>query len=240
MSEIDRFDLLSGTNIQYDGICILRSPTLNDIREIGYAKYNSYISLLCLDIDKYIKMTGINQIKRSDIRVFDLLISDASLRGYLCDALSFFVSGDIEFIESYKAYKVTCNETPGIINRNNFESVQNGILQTNCVSVKKPNKKLKFRNKYAQELYEECGEDGGTIDPNMSLPNLIASIVAYHGAYTYENIWSLTVYQLYDLFFRINSKTQLGILGLRWAAWGKEDFDFSVWYKDIHENVKEI
>jgi len=240
MSEISKFDLLSGTNIQYDGICVLHSPTLNEIREIGYSKYNSYISLLCLDIDKYIKMTGLNKIKESNVCIYDLLISDVSMREYLRDALSFFISGDAEFVESYQAFKVVCNGTPGIINRNNFEDIQNGILQANCVSIKKPNKKLKFRNKYAQELYEECGEDGGTIDPNMSFPNLIASIVAYHGAYTYENIWSLTVYQLYDLFLRLNCKNQFAMTGVAWAMGNIKDFDFSVWYKDIHENVKEI
>lgn len=239
MSVIDRFDLLSGIDVPYDGVCTFRSLTLDDIRKIGYSRYNLYVSLLRLDIDTYIQITGVDKELLTDLCIFDLLVCNGKLRGDLLDALSIFISGQVSFIDSRQEFKVVCESNAGVIDRNNFENVQYGLSQVNCFPVKKQKKNLKFRNEYARKLYEECGEDGGIVDSNMSLQNIIATIVAYHGSYTYENIWSLTIYQLYDLFMRLCNKHQFAIAGVAWANGNAEEFDFNVWYKDIYENEKE-
>ena len=241
MREIDRFDLLSGINIPYDGICTFRSLTLNDIRrKIGYPNYNLYVSLLSLDIDKYIKITGVDRDLLKDLCIFDLMISNEKLRYDFQTALSTFILGKVNFMESRQAFEVVCGKNVGTIDRSNFENIQYGLSQINCFPVKKQNKNLKFRNEYARKLYEECGEDGGAVDLNMSLQNIIASIVAYQSSYTYENVWSLTIYQLYDLFIRLNYKIPFTMGGIAWANGNANEFDFNAWYKDIYENEKEI
>ena len=242
MSDISKFDLISGADISYKGICLLHPPHLDDIRRIGFDEYNSYIGFLTTDLNKYLSVSDISTdaVKGiPDLRIFDIWISTTSMREHLKNAFSFFISGKIKFVPSYNAFKVTCGETIGIINRNNYLDVVSGILNLNCVNYEQgKQEELIFQDEESRKLYEQIQKAKKTgelksEDKNFSLANLISSVASFGNGYNLINIWGLTVYQLYDQFYRLNSKFQLDIVGTRWAAWGKEDFDFDVWHKDI-------
>ncbi len=73
----------------------------------------------------------------------------------------------------------------------------------------------------------------GKINYDINLANIISALSIQHNSYNMTNIWSLTVYQLYDQFFRLNIKTQVDINSMRWAAYGTEAFDYNLWFKSI-------
>ena len=239
MSKLDHLQLISNDNIFYDGTCTLRHTTLADIKKIGLSKYNEYLNILHLDVETFNDQFG-SKFDADSINIFNILTSNQSMRDFLCEALSFFIIENVFYEPNYHAFKVDgekITDVLGIINCNNYNEIANGILQLNFIKDDEitpdetKNSKLKdilkkFKKGRAKLTKSKTG------DSNINIPNMISSIVAYGNNYNYESIWSLTVYQLYDLFFRLNVKTQLDITGLRWAAWGKDEFDFSVWYKD--------
>jgi len=59
---IDPFDLISGQSIVVNNACTIRQPTLNDIRKIGYSKYNNYMSMLLMDVNTFQKSLNIEDI----------------------------------------------------------------------------------------------------------------------------------------------------------------------------------
>lgn len=67
----------------------------------------------------------------------------------------------------------------------------------------------------------------------LSLSSIISAVAARHHSLNILNIWDLTVYQLYDQFAQLNKSLQVDVSSMRWAAWGQEPFDFSLWYKDM-------
>lgn len=78
------------------------------------------------------------------------------------------------------------------------------------------------------ELRKAKNQDG-----NIDLLNLISAVSARGCGYTLFDIWDLTVYQLYDQFARMNVNVQMDIYSSRWAAWGRDDFDVSLWFKNL-------
>ena len=96
-----------------------------------------------------------------------------------------------------------------------------------------------FASEKARRIWEKCQKGKAQMrkaskqDINMELPNLIGAVAARSGGYTLLNIWDLTVYQLYDQFTRTNVNVQMDIYASRWAAWGKDDFDVAMWFKNI-------
>ncbi len=239
MSEINQLDLLSDDCIAYKKICTLLPPTLKKIKKIGFEKYNEYVNIIHFDVAEFNEQFKTNFNPRQ-LNIFDILISEPSMRELLCEALSFFIVEKISYSKSYNAFKIDGDKSTnivGIINRNNYQEIKSGILQINFIhdDTIKPTKST---SKRALKILDKLNKGRSklakakTKESNITIPNMISSIIAYGNNYTYQNIWSLTVYQLYDLFFRLNVKTQMDITGLRWAAWGKDEFDFSIWYKD--------
>lgn len=249
MAKIDYFDLISGREIPYEGICSLKPPKLSDISEIGYMAYNSLLVILTMDLDKYLEISNLREVynkfseKEKDIYdIFMIMVEPPDTRELLHRALCFFISEKLIFDKSECKFLVVNDKgsTIGTIDSSNYEVIKSGILQLNYLAVDEAIPKKNFKNKRKRDIYEKIRKGKRTAnktkrtDENMNLPNLISSISACHNSYNLSNIWSLTVYQLYDQFYRLNNKITLDVIGTRWAAWGKEDFDFSVWYKDLN------
>lgn len=241
MSKISKFDLISGADIEYDGIRILHPPHLIDIKNIGYEKYNSYLNFLSIDKNKYLEIVGISpnsicEIK--DLCIFDIWISNLSMREQCQDVLSFFISGDVIYSISKNAFKVSHGNEEMFIDRNNYADIVSLILNLNCLNFE-DSEEIIFQDEASKKLYEKIqkAKKEGKLKSDSKdflLSNLISSVAAYGNGYTLNNLWDLTIYQLYDQFYRLDTKFHLDIIGTRWAAWGKEDFDFDVWHKDIN------
>lgn len=247
MSVLHSFDLLGGGPIPYDDLCTLRPPTLDDIRRIGYDRYQQYLQLFTLEREPLWEALGIREqldslpaAEQDHFSPFVLLTLQPVLRDLLREALSFFLCETVVFDEplgSYLLFRPEEDTPRRLVNARNFESVRSGIRQLNCLSNQGAAKK-RFRNRKAREIYEKIQRSRQApkkpfADDSLSLPNLIAAVCVYHPSYNLLNIWPLTVYQLYDQFWRLHLKFQLDITGTRWAAWGTEPFEFSLWFKDM-------
>ena len=233
---IDAFTLISGSNIDWNGILTIRQPRLGDIRDVGYSKYQMYLNMMLLSKAHLLSTMGIHDAQLADaIDLYALLCEDPTSRERLIDAFSFFIVEPL----SYHDGSIFVGDIP--VSARILDQVKPLILELSYIKTPEPPKKPKFASKSAEELwyklqkgkrdFEQAKAKAQAVDENMSLPNLISAVAAEHQGYSLLNIWDLTVYQLYDQFARINTKVQIDVYGQRWAAWGKDDFDTSVWFK---------
>ncbi len=70
----------------------------------------------------------------------------------------------------------------------------------------------------------------------MELGNIISAVAGKSQTLNLLNIWDLTVFQLWDSFFRLSSNNLYAIQSMSVAAWGDKDkhFDAASWFRRIN------
>lgn len=234
---VDNLTLISGVDIQVSDGIVIRQPKLRDIckPDIGEARYNTYVSVFDLTVADVFggDDAALPAALLEHMHIFDVLIGIDEHRHILLDALNFFLATTVVYDDA-KHLVVTSD---GIqITRDVFDAIAPIVLQINCVQQKRDTAKT-YANQRAKRIFEkiqkakEQQKRRGKSDPNYTIPNIVSKLSSKHPSYNLLNIWDLTIYQLYDQFACTCMNNQLDVIGLRWAAWGKEDFDFSQWYK---------
>lgn len=247
--------LLRGKPIRIDGIGTLVSPTLDSIFDLSgdtdsQDKYLIYLNILRMNLQSFLKMSGLEHIynemsdeQKQQCSLYKLLIAEKQMRSILIECFSFFIAENIEFNQENLCFDVLSdeNETVGVINEENFNSVRFNILRMNCISAQEM-KPLKFKNEHARQIYEACqqgreefekAKQTNKVDVKFSFENLVTYVATKSQTYNFENVWNLTIYQFQQEFQRLNLYNQLDTISKRWATWGKDKFDFSAWYENI-------
>lgn len=237
MPTVDAFTLISGGSYPYHNMLRVIPPTLGKIRDVGIDRYNGYLSTMLSAPDDLLEALGV------DVSILDECPKDPlifmtlfpPLRNELIAAVSFFIDKTLTYDDEI-GYCVDGE----VLTLDEFRDVRSIILQLCCVedSVTPPKK---FRNEKARKIYEliqarkaeqaKAAKKSKKENPDTALPNLISAFCANSQSYNLLNVWDLTIYQFYDQYHRLDTKIQLDVFGLRWAAWGKKDFDFSLWHK---------
>lgn len=235
VESIDALTLLSGDDISWNELVTIKQPTLRDIQNVGYHTYQTYLTILMIDEDQVIEALGIQDSAVRDVLdVYTILGLDDDASSIFINALSFFIREPV----SFKNGSFYIGQIPA--SAKILDALKEIIFELSYIKREPKKKKPKFASKQAEELWHRLQKGKQDLakakqkktDENMELPNLISAVAAEHPGYNLTSIWDLTVYQLYDQFARINTRVQLDVYGQRWAAWGKDDFDTSVWFKN--------
>lgn len=69
----------------------------------------------------------------------------------------------------------------------------------------------------------------------MELGNIISAVAGRHPGLDIRTIWDITVYQLWDAFFRLCSNQFLDLQARSVAVWGDKHkrFDAAAWYQTL-------
>lgn len=233
MIQICPMRLMHGLPFSVNRFCTVRQPTLGDIDQLGYERYHSLISTFLVGKADLLKTLGVEDGPEFDpYSVYDLMGAIPELRETLLAALRFFVAEPI----SYNDGKFYANDH--LLNKADLEDVAEAVMQLSYIKHDSQSQH-RFASEKARRIWEKCQKGKAKLrkatqqDVNIELPNLIGAVSARNCGYTLLNIWDLTVYQLYDQFTRMNVNVQMDIYATRWAAWGKDDFDVSLWFKNI-------
>lgn len=235
MVNIDKFALIAGDDIRWNDMITIRQPTLMDIRLVGYHKYQAYLSMLLIQKQNILDMMGIDDPQLADnLDLYMILGADVSIRNMFIEALSFFIREPVSFDND--SFYIGCIPATSRV----LDPIKSIICEMSYIKQDTPPEEPKFASKRAREIWLKTQKGKrdlekakhNKVDENMELPNLISAIAAEHYGYNLTNIWNLTVYQLYDQFARINTRVQIGVYGQRWAAWGQDDFDTTMWFKN--------
>ena len=142
MAKIEAYELISGRDIKYENICTLHPPTLSSIWDIGFPKYNNYLTILAMNLDKYIEIMNlqetierIDEQMRKECTIFDFLIAEQSTRELLSEALCFFIAEKIEYDPINRWFSILDNNEAPVahIDRSNYENIKYGIQQCNFI-----------------------------------------------------------------------------------------------------------
>lgn len=235
MVNIDCFQLLLGkdTYIRINDFCEVRQPTLGDISKIGHDRYQSYLSTFLVKKSELLKTLGTEDGPEYDpYSLWDIMLVIPELRANLLAALDFFVVGDISADEGS-----ICVDEKSLSNMD-LHDIAAAVSKISCIEMDDESQHV-FASERTRRLWEKMQKGRQELrkaknqDGNIDLFNLISAVAARGCGYTLFNIWDLTVYQLYDQFARINVGVQMDIYSSRWAAWGKDDFDVSLWFKNL-------
>lgn len=244
------FDLLSPEPIYVPNIGGIRCPTLREINKITCTMYQLYLLVLSMTPKTYFKMAGQIQIyenllceQKAALHIFDLITQDKQYLSPAENALNFFLECRAAYDAQHRCFVLYDNENDspfGIIERDSWIPLCDMILQRNCV--KQKNEDLsKVKSKKAISIIQklqkgrEKQEKGTTEDKNMELGNIISAVAAKHPSLNLINIWDITIYQLWDTFYRLCNNHVLDIQSMSVAAWGDKNnhYDPAAWYKKL-------
>jgi len=250
MSKIEYFDLLSPSPIPIQSVGRIRKPTLKEISDsIGIKKYNYYIYLLNLNVEEYVQISGLSEFyselseeQKSELTLYNFIINDIELREMFSETFSFFIVENVVFSEDHNVFLVLDeeNETVGFINNENYRTVCDYILQSNCVETKQKPKKQIFTSERARELYElqekrkKNSQKKDDYQKDLELGNMISKLSAYHNNLNPTNIWDLTIFQIYDQFQTVNYMKQINLSEMIYSNHGGE-YSPTDWFKNIKD-----
>lgn len=244
MATVDYLSLISDMPYMVDGINVY-PPHLSEISKIGYSAYESFLSIFFLSAVDIGRIVGLEdgQLPPS-VTAIQLITRIPELRAALLRALSFFLHADVLYADDI-GYSIQMESNVEYLSLDQIREIRSVILQFCNIQDDMETAPVKFKNARAKEIYEKIQrkkaekQKASAISNeslSMTLPNLISAVAAYSPTYNYLNIWQLTVYQFYDQFARLSDHLQLQVFGQRWAAWGTDNFDFSVWYRPLNKH----
>lgn len=256
----DYFDLLSPAPILLPGIGNVLSPTLRDISVIGIHTYHYYLSVLSMNLKMYFSMTAhpeqydlLSEEELSRLSIFDLLTAHASSAALLQTILNFFLKEDVLFSEAEGCFLVTTDENSpekcltGKITRENYEKLCGIICRRNNVRFQNEYRLSDVKSKKALEIMKKLKKGRAEkakyakADQSTEIGNVISAVANKHPSLNPLNIWDITVFQLWDAFFRLSNNQIYNIESMSVAAWGNKDnhFDAAGWFKPLDFNNKD-
>lgn len=236
--------LILGRNIPIPNLCTIKQVKLVDISDPDMLeKYHQYLSIISYNTDDVIDLykardeyEKLSYDARAQIDAFSLLISVDFFRTILGQALQFFIEEDVVFDQELGGFSVYAGKKRvSVIDYITYKSVRDLILKSNFIQAEKAENECIFANSKARAIFAKL-KKGRKLKresgDSMQISDIVSSVSIQSNSYNLLNIGGLTVYQLYDQFYRLDTKVQIDVCSLKWAAWGTEPFDFSLWYKN--------
>lgn len=220
-NEIDlKINMLSGRPLYTDDLRVDQIK-LTDIVDFGYMKYTSYLSLLTTSKEELIK-----EGESTPLSLFEIVINsrDEVLIESFAKSLCFFLgesTEDFYVVEGYGiAFGIGNNEMPinKIVTADNFPDIVQILKYQNCLTSSSSNyikanpaanektRKVQERlEKTRQALEKAKSASSSGADSNIDFFDIISSVSTKSNTYNKQNVWDLTIYQLYDEYKRLEA-----------------------------------
>ena len=253
---LDYFDCISPLPLDLVNVGSIKSPKLIEIAEISYYTYSLYIAHLKMTPEEYFETYHKDKEVDTEsifyMTKFDLLLADDNFRKIITSAINFFFVEDFEFNPEYTAFvSITKNEIGKIVDvkaitKDNYTDVINIILQR--VRITSDENEIddlkKVKNKRGLKIYKQAINGRKSLkkakeqNKNLTLANIIAAVASKSESLNWDTIWKITVFQLFDLFDRMQRLDSYSIASAQVAAWGNKDgnFKFGAWIDNVYES----
>lgn len=252
--KLDYFHLLSPEPMYFDYIGGVKCPTLREISRLSYPVYQMYLSILSMTPESYytlIQQTGIyehlSHQEQASLDIFDLLTSDSGMLPTLEAMLDFFLTAAPKYNKEHRAFLLyedgKQSECSGFVSRELWSQLCDIILQRNYLKPKNDDLS-KIKSKRALSIMQKLqkGRENKKLhakaDKNMEIGNIISAVANKSPSLNIYNIWDITVYQLWDAFYRTCSNSIYDIQSMSVAAYGDKDhhFDANAWFQNFNHN----
>lgn len=208
-----KLKLLAGLPIEVEGVGEVYPLTLKEIAEIGDQTYTEYLGCICFDLED---LEGFEEVKEIEgISTLDIIISNCiqseAFKNKVINSLSLFFREDVFLFEEkingneFCLFHIGNLEDQRFIHRDNFEIIKDILKQQNNM-VKNKEEEYNPANETARRLIEKIKKNRqNTSKPkqNIDLHSIISG-VAWKSHIGINDVWDLTIYQLYDAFYRLD------------------------------------
>lgn len=240
LAEVDlHIALFLGNSIEIPNIGKLYCLTNNEIREIGFSKYNQYLCLLCMDGDS-IKKLFPNAQTDTEITTFDYLLSgsyhDVQFKEFAEAALSVFFKENIRFCPSILSFIVGDPKEQRAISKSKYEPIKFILKKQNGIKTEEPEK---YANPIAKQMAEKLkrmrekySKSANTnVEQEYDYSDILSSVCAKHPSINPLTIGELTIYSTLDQFKRLNmiDKYEIDIQSLLHGA-KQEEVKLENWF----------
>ena len=237
----------------------IKKPKLNEIfdnlKGMSFEKFIQYEIFLKLTPEEfYTKVKkneggisfwcSLDETIKSEMTLYDIIVKDEQLQKIYIEILNFFFiekvifEGKMFLLLKSDSDDYSVQNIKGIINRENFNEILNILCQICCINSDEVSKDVKFKNNLAKKLYEKMlnSQKNSKLNFDLTIPNIISSVATMHSSLNYINIWDLTIFQLWDSFYRLRANSFFDIDKTRVSVWGDKDnvFDPARWYKNYY------
>lgn len=210
-----KLNLLAGNSLYSENIEV-KPLYLREIAKIGYTEYSQYLGLLTLDKEKVIG--GNRELEQFSLLEIIVLSENLELISLFGEALCFFLKQDSEnllvsangFIFGGRDWEQSIEDC-FIINGSNFNDIVQIIKYQNCLTsssqpiedaVDEKVRRYQEKLRKAQEKVQEAKKSNGI---EMDFSDVVSAVSTKSNTYNKQNIWDLTVYQLYDEYKRLEA-----------------------------------
>lgn len=196
-----RTKLLLGKPISFENSLIYQ-PTVDSIDDITEDKFNQLTLPFSMNLD----VVNIPQEYKQDLKIYDLFFVPSILNVSGTDMILFLFEG-LRFF--FKTEEVILNDDNSInidnktlIDRDNFEELQDIILKISCSKKAEIPKEKMFENERAKRIHDNLQKQrelyrqrSGEKENNSILPTVINELIHEDSDFTYENIGNKTMWQ---------------------------------------------
>jgi hypothetical protein len=228
---VNNLSILRGADrkfLRIPGVCTIRPITLREIDDLENPNLY-YIGLALLTQPPSELLGGCEE--EIPVSGFQLIMGIPRIQDEFVKACTFFcVEKPVVSKENEIVFFDDSSNAVGRLTEENFLLFQKEMKLANGIT-EEEEEKPRFGSQKAKELWGQMQRHKKNKGTGTTVEEIVSCVSALSQSYNLFNIWGLTIPQLMDQYRRIYGNAQFNVLSTRWAAWGKEDFDFSLWCK---------
>lgn len=201
--------LLGGYSVETEAGHMIQ-PKVKDIIEIDEGQYNQYIGLLLYDTDLLdvnegaLKSMGIEELSTFDFLLLQSL-ADKDFKNIVTNALQFFFKQPVHLLDEYGCFYIGELANQNFITNENYDYIRKVLIKMNYLKDMEDEEELEFGNEMAREWYLEmkkAEQNKPKSKPQVNLHSIISALM-WRTNKSIDEILNMTVYQLYDGYYRL-------------------------------------
>lgn len=247
-----KLKLLSGLPQEIKDAGTLYPITIGDIAKIGYTRYSQMMYVATLDAKAVLAQEYSEQF--NDVSAFDIIygIGGEEIRIVFEDLMKLVFHVDNVYYSSHFGALFLCGlgeinpklEKNRFVNRDNYGEIKEYIEYTNCLRGNREDNSSNPINEKAKMIGEKMKKNREKIakiksntrqEQQSDFADIISSVTAKSNSINKINIWSITVFQLYDEYKRINMIDNYEI-GIQSILAGADKVKINHWSVGMEEN----
>lgn len=203
--------LLKGTEIDVEGLKI-KPHTLEElIEEVTLEEYYKCIGFVSIQKKELNEFFHLESELYEKTSVYQMLLYHELLAQYLVDFFKLVTRNDeVYYFSQWQSIAVEYEEENRrvIIQADNIDNIVKTILKAYCIAEAKEEKdEFNPANEQARKLMEQIRKNRAKAPKpkaNVDLTSIISAVAWRSHSLSIVDVWKLTLYQLYDAFYRLD------------------------------------
>jgi len=239
-----KLKLQAGMAIKPNGYDIAIVPlTLREIIEYGYTSYLENLNIISLETGDFFNLLGLEFDFKDALNVLDFMLTmgDEDVEDQLIKAFELFLRADVKIDRENLMLVVRYDDLEGkyLINRDNYYDIVEVIKYQNYIYDSEGGGSFNPADEEARKFQEQMDalrnqvsdikkKQDGDEDDGIEIYEIISAISSQSNSTDELSVYSLTIYQMYTKFKRLEMIDQY-YLGIKSMMAGAKDVKIKHW-----------